>query len=223
MSEEGNDIDKKNDGPGEGDKQDNQTDKTGEEKGGEGEKKTGDNEGKAGDESDKKDLGTEKGSDGEKTKSVPEAYDLKLPKGSLLSEEAKKGIEDRAKELGLDNKQAQALLNDNDSALRSYHESLIETREKEIKQWEENIANDKEIGLEKFKENQALAARAIERFATPELKKLLDETGYGSHPEVFRFALAIGRATADDKVVNGQTTNGQRRPTEEVLYSNPQK
>ena len=49
------------------------------------------------------------------------------------------------------------------------------------------------------------ARLAVERFGTPELGALLDETRLGSHPALVRFVASIGRELAEPSALPGRT------------------
>jgi hypothetical protein len=42
------------------------------------------------------------------------------------------------------------------------------------------------------------ALKARERFSTPALRQLLNETGFGNHPEVIKFFAKVGKAMRED-------------------------
>jgi hypothetical protein len=83
--------------------------------------------------------------------------------------------------------------------------------------WQELAKSDKEIGGDKFEENRTIAAAARDRFGTPLLKKVLDVTGAGDHPEVLRFFLRVGKAISEDGFVPGRGGSGSKSDAE-VFY-----
>ena len=131
----------------------------------------------------------------------PEKYELKLPEGSLLSAEAIERSAAFAKEHGLSNEAAQAALDRESNALSSYAESQKESWNKETVAWLETSKADKELGGEEFGKNAELAKRVVTRYGTEEFAKGLTETGFGNHPELFRFVLRVGKAMGDDQLV----------------------
>lgn len=132
---------------------------------------------------------------------VPEKYDLKLPKNSSLSQAHVDLIEKEAKDKGLSQDQAQALL-DRDNGLKS---SFFEEQQAQMKQaadnWFEAAKNDKEIGGDNFKQNVELAKRALDRFASDDMKKVLNDTGLGNNPELIRTFMKVAKHLGDDKLV----------------------
>ena len=85
-------------------------------------------------------------------------------------------------------------------------------------EWLETSKADKEFGGEKLPENLGVARKALDAFATPELCKLLDETGLGNHPEVIRMFFRAGKAISEDKFVGGNQAGGGKANPANVLY-----
>lgn len=76
--------------------------------------------------------------------------------------------------------------------------------EQQVKAWEEASRNDPDFGGEKLQENLAIANRTLEAYDPQgEISAMLAETGYGKHPAIVRFFLAIGRDLAPDRMVGG--------------------
>ena len=152
-------------------------------------------------------------------KDVPEKYDLKLPKDSLLNDEAIKTVADFAKSKKLTQDQAQSILERENALAIQGQDNQEKQVEKAKADWLEQSKSDKEFGGDKFKETQELAYRAVDKYGNKALKDALNETGLGNHPEWVRFAKNIGKAMADDKLVTGAPGGtGQKKSTAEVLY-----
>jgi hypothetical protein len=85
--------------------------------------------------------------------------------------------------------------------------------------WASESKADKEFGGDKFDENLGIAKTAMDKFGTPELKNLLEQSKLGNHPEVVRFFVRAGRAISQDGFVAGRAANNGARPShEDVLY-----
>ena len=81
--------------------------------------------------------------------------------------------------------------------------------EQQVQAWEEASRNDPDFGGEKLNENLAIANRALEAYDPQgEIRTMLAETGYGNHPDLIRFMLAIGRDLAPDRMVSGGHNSG---------------
>ena len=70
-----------------------------------------------------------------------------------------------------------------------------------VKGWAETVTADPVLGVA---ENQGVAKSVIEKFGTPELRQYLNDTGLGKHPELVKFAYAVGKAMSEDSLVRGQ-------------------
>ena len=76
--------------------------------------------------------------------------------------------------------------------------------EQQVQAWEEASRNDPDFGGGKLQENLAIANRTLEAYDPQgEIRAMLAETGYGNHPALVRFFLAIGRDLAPDRMVGG--------------------
>ena len=125
------------------------------------------------------------------------AKDLKLP------------IDQAQKIADLGQKQAQRWLQAQEQAIQDA-----------TAQWVEQVKTDKELGGEALNANLATAKTALNKFGSPELTKLLDESRLGNHPEVIRFFHRVGKAIGDDSLVpGGRTTNRPANPAQR-LYDN---
>ena len=148
---------------------------------------------------------------------VPEKYDLKLPEKSVLEASAVDEIAAYAKAQGLSQVQAAALVEHQskfvESVLTKRQEQQEAAVEAEIKKWEGIIETDKEFGGENFKKSSELTKRFAKRFGDEEFFKLMNETGLGSHPAIFRFVARAAAVTSEDTLERGITGGGsQIRP-----------
>lgn len=142
-------------------------------------------------------------------------YTFELPEGVELDEPSANEFKQIAKDLKLPKDGAQKLV---DFAVKR-DQARFEAQAAAVKQWGEQVAADKELGNP---ENQAIAKQAIDTFATPELKEILNKTGLGNHPELVRMAYRIGKSISEDKVITGRDGAGsQPRDPAEILYGNP--
>ena len=79
----------------------------------------------------------------------------------------------------------------------------------QVEDWEAASRNDPEFGGEKLQENLAIANRALEAYDPQgEIRAMLEETGYGKHPDLIRFLIAIGRDLAPDRMVGAGAAGG---------------
>ena len=79
----------------------------------------------------------------------------------------------------------------------------------QVQDWEAASRADPEFGGEKLQENLAIANRALEAYDPQgEIRAMLAETGYGNHPALVRFFIAIGRDLSPDRMVGGGMAGG---------------
>lgn len=102
---------------------------------------------------------------------------------------------------GLNNKQANAILNE-------YVKLEMEQLQQGDKSEEWTEALKKEFG-DKFEENTALAARAAKMFGDAETLKWLNESGLGNHPSLVKMFANIGNLLKEDKAfADGASSSG---------------
>ena len=131
---------------------------------------------------------------------APEAYDWKLPDGVEFDQGGLEAFGEFAKGAGLNNEQANALLGKLAPAIAERQQAAhVEM----VKGWVDAAQADTEIGGPNLAQNVAVAKKAMDKFGTPELSKLLDETGLGNHPEIVRAFYRAGKAISEDRFVGG--------------------
>lgn len=131
---------------------------------------------------------------------APEQYaDFTLPEGMQAHPEISTQFKALAKELDLTQEQAQKLI-DLDVKRSQAH---AEAAKQQSDQWFAQLQSDKEIGGADMSAKAAIAAGALNKFGTPELKTLLEQTGLIVHPEVVRAFYRAGKAISDDTMVTG--------------------
>lgn len=130
---------------------------------------------------------------------VPESYELKMPDGVALDQEAATEFTAIAKELKLDQATAQKFAD----VGAKMAQRQADNHAKLVESWTESVKTDKEIGGDKLAENLGVARKALETFGTPELKDVLNATGFGNHPAVIKAFYKIGQAISEDKFVTG--------------------
>lgn len=149
------------------------------------------------------------GADGGDTTATDFA-DFALPEGVEINAEVLTQFKGIAKELGISQEAAQKLIDLQASMETNRAEATQLALAEQAKQWAEAIKADKELGGEKFAATQESAVKAIERFGSPELRSLLNDTGLGNHPELVKFCHRIGAAISEDGLVLGGTQTGAK-------------
>jgi hypothetical protein len=156
------------------------------------------------------------------TEAAPEtAYEFSFAEGVEVDPDTLGSLKELSKELGLTQEQAQKIA-DLGAAQSQKWVALQEQAITEASaQWVEEVKADKEIGGDRLSENLGIAKRALDRFGTPELTRLLDESRLGNHPELIRAMYRIGKAISDDAVVPGsRSAFGSTNSLAQRLYDN---
>jgi hypothetical protein len=139
--------------------------------------------------------------EGEQAKQgAPEKYELKAPDGARIDDAVLGAYSEIAKELNLSQEAAQKVLDKVVPVIQARQAEQIEAIRTA---WVQNAIADREFGGDNLTENLAVAKKALDAFGTPELKKLLNETGLGNHPEVIRAFYRAGKAISEDRLVGG--------------------
>lgn len=128
-----------------------------------------------------------------------DSYAFELPEGMTLPEDTAAEVKAFAKEHNLTVKDAQKLV----SLGVKQRQAEADAYAKTVEGWVATVKADKDIGGDKLQENLAVAKAAIKTFGDQELTDLLDGTRYGSHPAIVRFMYKVGKALAEDSVVQG--------------------
>lgn len=167
---------------------------------------------------------------------VPKTYDLKVPDTFTGDATLVERTAARARTLGLNNARAQGLLDATVEEVTT-REAALAAKQAEGQQhlvtewspggtkfverqtqWEKAVQADPELGAtpEVLKATMAVSLQAIGRFGTPALTQLLEDTGFGSHPEVVRVFAKIGRAMAEGENLHGN--NGRPNTGEKTAH-----
>lgn len=146
---------------------------------------------------------------------APEKYEFKAPEeGQELDKGALEVFEPIARELNLNNEQAQKLVDVYGSKIMpAINKQLAEGWQKQTEQWAETVKADKELGSD---ESIGAAQKAMDKFGSPELKQYLEESGLGNHPELIRIFASVGKAMSEDGLVTGNS-NGSKSAAD-VLF-----
>lgn len=152
-------------------------------------------------------------SDGQ-TDSIADYEPFQVPEGMTVNEELLGEFKATAKELKLSQEAAQRLADLQVKALGKQAEQMANVRA----QWLEQTKTDKEFGGEALAENLGVAKKAMEAFATPQLRQLLNESGLGNHPEIVRAFVRVGKAISEDgRVVTGSKSGIPADPAKRLF------
>ncbi len=110
---------------------------------------------------------------------------------------------DEATELLKKHNASQEALDDLVPVISKVAEKMKEQSEKmwreQVSKWAEESANDKDFGGDKYDENIKTVIRpVIDKWGSPELVDILDQTGMAEHPAIMRFLFRIGQDVSKD-------------------------
>jgi hypothetical protein len=156
----------------------------------------------------------------DKADKAPEKYEFKSPvEGQELDAEMTAALEPVARELGLNNEQAQKLVDIyGKDILPKIEARQQENWAKQTEAWANEVKTDKEIGGDAFVANVGLAQKALDTFAPAGLREYLETTGLGNHPDLVRCFVKVGKAMSEDSMVMPNT--GGQRSQADILYGN---
>lgn len=150
----------------------------------------------------------------EEKPAVPEQYQFTAAEGKEYDAEVLKEYEAAAREIGLDNDQANSMLGRMSAMLEQRQTAQMEALSS---QWAEQSRADTEFGGDKLNENMAVAKRALQQYGSPELTELLNQSGLGNHPAFIRMFYRVGLTLREDGMVNAN--KGDARSAQS-FYSN---
>ena len=164
--------------------------------------------------------GEEAGKDGkpdDKPAGAPDNYEFKAPDGVTLDDAVVGAFAEVAKDLNLPQEQAQKVIDKIAPVLATQATERLKAARTE---WVETAKADKEFGGDKLEENLGVAKKALEAFATPELRTLLEDSGLGDHPDVIRLFFRVGKAISEDGVVSGKPGTSAPLSIAQRMYPN---
>lgn len=137
---------------------------------------------------------------------VPEEYaDFTVAEGIEINPEVLNDFKGLAKEFGLTQEAAQKLIDMQSRMEGQRAEAVQKALSEQSQAWVKSLREDAEFGGEGYDKNVATAVKAVERFASPELRSLLNDSGLGNHPELVKLFHRIGKAISEDSLALGGT------------------
>jgi len=147
-----------------------------------------------------------------------ESYtEFSLPEGTAKDPELAGEFSALAKELGLPQEGAQRLVDLYVSRARDAAEAPYRQWQEQQGQWQKQVKADRELGGLGLPRNIATAGKAIDAFGGPELRRALEATGAGNHPEMVRFFYRVGKAISEDGMVTSRAARSSKSYAE-VFY-----
>lgn len=153
--------------------------------------------------------------------STSDYAEFQLPEGLSLDERLFGEFTKTAKEIGLNQDQAQTLVNMGAQLSQKIMDQAQADHVQRVNSWAEETRNDKEIGGEQLQANLATAKKAMDAFGSDELIAVLDSTGLGNHPAIIKAFVKAGKAMSEDTLMPGgaQVPTAQKSLAQ-TLYPN---
>lgn len=148
-------------------------------------------------------AGKEGNPSGESAKqTAPEKYtDFTLPEGMTIDKAALEKATPTFKELNLSQEQAQKLVTLQSELTNAQLTKIQDNFNSKVNEWK--LESEKLFGA-KANEEFAIAVKAIDRFGGQELRKLMDESGLGNHPEIIKAFNKIGKMLSEGQPPSGE-------------------
>ncbi len=176
-----------------------------------------DTQGNEATEAEGKDESTLLGGEVQETKAqAPEKYDFKVPEGMEIDTALVDAVTPIFKDIGLSQEQAQKLVDAYaphiQNKIKAQQDEAVTTWNKQINDWKAETT--KELGVN-LKTELASAGKFIQKYGTPKLREILNETGLGNHPEVVKAFAKAGKALGEDTFVDPGKIE---KPTEGINF-----
>ena len=154
---------------------------------------------------------TKKDADAKPT-GAPEAYtDFTLPEGIDMDAGTLDAFKGLAKELNIPQEAAQKLIDMQTSLVAKQADAYQQAVVAQGQKWAAEVKNDPELGGENYDKSVASAIKVIQSFGDPALTELLNDSGLGNHPALFKFCHRISTAISEDKfVMPGSQSNAPK-------------
>ena len=162
-------------------------------------------------------------------KGAPEEYEFNTKVADApeeLDPDVVTAFGDVAKDLDLPQEAAQKVLDKMAPVIQAKQAKVLEQVRSD---WANQSQTDQEFGGESLAENLDVAKQALNAFGTDAFKSLLQETGFGNHPEIIRFMYRAGKAISEDTyVASSEGANPRGNVPQDfnsianALYSNQQ-
>ncbi|MEA4834967.1 MAG: hypothetical protein VB133_07530 [Anaeromusa sp.] len=154
----------------------------------------------------------------------PEKYDIDVPEGFTVDETLLGEFTDLAREMGLNNDQANKLAGMHTKVMQDAFQALTEARNQEVQSWGEDAKKELGKDLDGTLREVAVGVQEIEK-AIPTFREAMDKTGFGNTIEGIKLMAAVGKLLGEDqggKDTGGKSTSGADE-LGKLLFPNSQK
>ena len=152
---------------------------------------------------------------------APEEYaDFDLPNDIEINTALLDAARPIFKEVGLSQVGAQALVNMFADQIKADSATRNDAYAQQNKTWQDEARADSVVGGDDFEQKVGKAKTALDKFGSPGLMKLLQDTGLGNHPDVIRAWYKVGLTIAEDVPGGDADPSDTPKSAAEILYPN---
>ena len=144
----------------------------------------------------------------------PDGYALTFDKSVSVDADLLNNFRAVAHEAGITQNQAKKLAELYAGHMAGQDRKRVDTLRQAVDGWEKEIKESSGFSAQK-----ADAQRALARYGSAELFQVMDETFLGSHPAMFRFMAAVGKALAEPGM-GGKSAGSGPLTAEKIFYPN---
>ena len=152
----------------------------------------------------------------------PEDYKLEASEDFNVPQENLDSFTAACKAAKLSKVQAEAMLNWHKQFAGDVQKLQAQQESAQIRQWQDEILRDPEIGGSRWKAAVADSRKALNAFDQDgKLRTLLKQMHADYHPDVVRVIARVGRAMGEDRFIGSRgESSGKERPLEERMWPN---
>ncbi len=163
-----------------------------------------------------KEAEAKKTEEAKKTDGVVKAEDLKFPEDAKVDETIQTKFLEAVNNKDLKPAElAQTII----ELQQELYTAQQDAHADQVKQWETEVKEDKDLGGDKLDENLAIAKKALDMLEIEGLKELLDATGLGSNIVFARMFHKIGSVISEDSFVKGGKIQKDKEKSDaQIMY-----
>ena len=138
---------------------------------------------------------------------APETYEsFNLPEGYTLEGDGLETFHSKARDLNLDQTQAQALVDLHIDTMKQMQDTQASANRDQLANWLNELKTDTDFGGDKFDASRSEASRFLRQFGEPGLDEAFKSFGVDRIPALFRTFVRAGRGLTEDRIESGQPT-----------------
>ena len=147
---------------------------------------------------------------------VPDKYeDFKVDPEVNVNANMQNEFKEIAKSMKLTQDQAQSLVDLQIKYAKAQGETNMTQYRQTVDAWKKETIQALGNG---YQQELGIAAKALNRFGSPELRQLLNDSGLGNHKEVVLFFNKIGKAISEDTMNDNGVSGGKSKTDGEIFY-----